>query len=113
MRLAFAWLRFRRVRWIAAAVAIPALWACNAPKLVPPPGTPNAVEQRDVVMSLNKQLDIVFLIDDSSSMSDLQRAMAMNLPSFMRELQNLPGGALDLHVGVVSSTMGAGIYSDV
>jgi hypothetical protein len=55
-----------------------------------------------------RQVDILFMIDDSSSMQTAQENLRANLPSFMDVLKGLPGGLPDLHVAVVSSDMGAG-----
>jgi len=52
-------------------------------------------------------LDILFMIDNSSSMTQLQQKMLDQDPSFMTVLQNLPNGLPNIHVAVVSSDMGA------
>jgi hypothetical protein len=56
----------------------------------------------------NRQLDLLFMVDNSSSMEAAQVNLAANLPSFMNVLKGLPGGLPDLHIGVVTSDMGAG-----
>jgi hypothetical protein len=58
--------------------------------------------------TLNRNLDILFMIDDSSSMSSLQTKLIEQFPAFMDVLKNLPGGLPNVHIGVVSSSMGAG-----
>jgi MYXO-CTERM domain-containing protein len=52
-------------------------------------------------------LDILFMIDNSSSMTELQQKMLEQDPSFMKVLQDLPNGLPNIHVAVVSSDMGA------
>jgi hypothetical protein len=59
------------------------------------------------------KLDIVFMVDDSRSMAPLQDKMRARLPDFMDVLRALPGGMPDVHIAVVSSSLGAGIYGDV
>jgi hypothetical protein len=54
------------------------------------------------------KLDLLFMVDNSSSMAPLQAKLAAGFTDFMTVLQSLPGGTPDLHVGVVSSSMGAG-----
>lgn len=54
------------------------------------------------------KLDLLFMIDDSASMSPLQVQMTASLPAFMDTLKHLPGGLPDLHLGVISSDLGAG-----
>jgi hypothetical protein len=56
----------------------------------------------------NRNVDILFMVDDSASMSPLQSKLTAQFPAFINVLENLPGGLPNLHVGVVSSSMGAG-----
>jgi hypothetical protein len=55
-----------------------------------------------------RALDILFMVDNSSSMTSMQAALAAGFTSFMNVIDSLPGGTPDLHIGVVSSDMGAG-----
>jgi hypothetical protein len=57
-----------------------------------------------------RKLDLLFMIDDSLSMQPLEDQMLANFPAFMQTLRALPGGLPDLHLGVVSSDMGAGMF---
>ena len=54
------------------------------------------------------KLDLLFLIDDSPSMAEEQANLARNFPRLIDALKKLPAGFPDLHLGVVSSDMGAG-----
>jgi hypothetical protein len=54
------------------------------------------------------KLDLLFMIDDSPSMSEEQANLARNFPRLIDALKKLPAGFPDLHLGVVSSDMGAG-----
>ena len=66
-----------------------------------------------VATSPNK-LDILFMVDNSSSMAPLQAKMAAQLPNFMNALINVATGQLpDLHVAVVSSSLGGGAWGNV
>jgi hypothetical protein len=57
--------------------------------------------------SINRNVDILFMVDDSSSM-DLQQAnLIRNFPTFMTRLQD-PPGLPNVHIAVVSQDMGAG-----
>ena len=105
-----ALLRWRTVRWIFCAAAVPALWACNSRKLVAPVGGPSAVVQQQFQQSVNRDLDILFMIDNSSSMAPLQTKLAAQLPTFMQVLTPLRP---NLHVAVISSSLGAGVFSNV
>jgi hypothetical protein len=60
-----------------------------------------------VSASINRNIDILFMVDDSSSM-DLQQAnLIRNFPTFMTRLQD-PPGLPNVHIAVVSQDMGAG-----
>ena len=96
-------------RWIVCVVGVVALWACNAPKLLPPSEPPSEVIHRTFVQSLNKQLDLLFMIDDSGSMEGSQAKLQRQLPDFMKALATVPD--LDLHLAVISSSLGAGTFS--
>ena len=63
---------------------------------------------RTFFQTLSRDVDILFLIDDSSSMSLAQRKLFADFPTFVTTLRNLPGGLPNVHIGVVSSDMGAG-----
>ena len=57
---------------------------------------------------LNRNVDILFLIDDSSSMGLVQNKLLQDFATFANTLQTLEGGMPDVHIGVISSDMGAG-----
>ena len=54
----------------------------------------------------NNEVDILFMIDNSSEMSSMQEKLYAQLPLFVQSLQNLPLPP-SLHIAVVSSDMGA------
>jgi hypothetical protein len=53
-------------------------------------------------------IDILFMVDNSSSMAALQGQLLAGFDTFMYVLENIPGGRPDLHIGVISSDLGAG-----
>jgi len=63
---------------------------------------------RRIEQPLSRDVDILFLIDDSSEMIPAQSKLRAALPSFVSALQGLPGGLPGLHVAVISTDMGAG-----
>ncbi|MCC6999726.1 MAG: VWA domain-containing protein [Deltaproteobacteria bacterium] len=63
------------------------------------------------IQNLNRDIDILFVIDNSGSMALEQSALATKLPDFINVLAALPGGLPNVHIGVVSSNMGAGTFS--
>jgi hypothetical protein len=56
----------------------------------------------------NRQADLLFVIDDSSSMTPLQTSLIANFPILMSTLRSFPGGLPNLHLAVVTSDLGAG-----
>lgn len=56
---------------------------------------------------VNNDLDLLFMIDNSSGMTVAQQKLAAQIPSFLQVLQQSPNGMPNLHIAVVSSDMGA------
>ena len=54
----------------------------------------------------NRELDILFVIDDSASTADKQVRLAAAFPQMMDVLAQIDGGLPNLHIGVVTSDMG-------
>jgi hypothetical protein len=100
-----SWWRF--TRWAALGAAAPALWACTSRTLEAPVITPTATQTMKFTQKINNEIDILFMIDDSSSMTAMQQKLQQQLPTFMQVLENLPTGLPSLHVAVVTSDMGA------
>jgi hypothetical protein len=101
-------------RWTLASMmilrvgAVGALVACDPvvepPVVDPPPATLQTVVE--VPATPNRDLDLLFVVDDSPSMLDKQTNLTANFPSFLDRLQAVPGGLPNLHVGVVTTDMG-------
>jgi hypothetical protein len=72
-------------------------------KVIPEQGR---VEYKDIPVTVNRNIDILFVIDDSGSMADKQSNLANNFPSFINVLNTIEGGLPDIHLGVTSSDMG-------
>jgi hypothetical protein len=112
--------RWRRVwavtRWVAVASALPLIWACNARTLEAPVPNPVSVVNNTFQASLNREIDILFMVDNSQSMLPLQAKLIAQFPVFMNVLKMVPAGngagtALpDIHVAVVSSDTGPGQF---
>jgi hypothetical protein len=81
--------------------------AAVAPLQTPDAGTSHMTEF-SILLSPQRAIDILFTIDNSPSMEPKQKALANNFPKMITALMALPGGLPDVHIGVVSSNMGAG-----
>src|ERR1700712_2487111 len=65
------------------------------------------VENKDIPVKINRDVDILFVVDDSPSMLDKQANLAANFPNFINVLNTIQGGLPDVHIGVVTSDLGA------
>jgi hypothetical protein len=72
-------------------------------KVIPQQGR---VEAKDIPVNVNRDLDLLFLIDDSPSMADKQANLAKNFPHFIDVLSSIPGGLPSIHIGVATSDIG-------
>ena len=97
---------FRVCRWFGLAAVAPVLWACNARSVERPVLKPEQSYQKDFQQSINRNVDLLFMVDNSSSMRPLQNNLRANFPTFMQRLME-PPGLPNIHVAVVSSDMGA------
>jgi len=96
------------MRWAGLAMAVPALWACNSRSLEAPVITPSRTFMGTFQETLNRKIDILFMIDNSSSMQESQANLQANFPRFMDVLKALPDGLPDVHIAVISSDMAIG-----
>lgn len=78
------------------------LSACNDPSVVV--GGLHEVAALRAVQ--NRNLDLLFVIDDSPSTIDKQASLANAFPTMIDVLSQVDGGLPDLHIGVVTSDMG-------
>ncbi len=53
-------------------------------------------------------LDVLFMVDNSTSTADKQDIFAAAFPTFVAAIDNFPGGRPNLHMGVISSTADLG-----
>lgn len=68
------------------------------------------VEVREVTPGGPLELDVLFVIDNSGSMAEEQQSLVDNFHILINQLETLPGGLPSIHVGVVSTDLGAGGY---
>ena len=60
-----------------------------------------------VTQKVNGNLDLLFVINNSSSMKSMQQKLSEQLPTFMQVLEGMPNGLPNVHIAVVSADMGA------
>jgi hypothetical protein len=64
------------------------------------------VEAKDIPVTVNRDVDLLFVIDDSPSMADKQGNLIRNFGEFIKVLATIQGGLPNIHIGVVTSDMG-------
>jgi hypothetical protein len=101
-------IRWKNLRWVSLAASIPAIWACSAHDLEAPKPLPEKQSEVKKEVNSKRELDIIFMMDDSGSMKQEQENLQRNFPKFIKILQDIKGGLPDVHIGVVSSNVGAG-----
>jgi hypothetical protein len=67
-------------------------------------------EKKLIPVGSNRNIDILFVIDNSGSMGEEQASLGTNFPKFMAVLNGIEGGLPNVHIGVVSSNVGVGGY---
>lgn len=77
------------------------------------PGDWGGKEPQFFRQDVENAVDIVFMIDNSASTEQMQANLTRNFPTFVNVLKSLPAGLPDLHVGLVTSSLGAGAFADV
>jgi hypothetical protein len=94
---------------VLAVLVIPlVLWACTGHPLLAPTPMPEKQNDQYYEVKTSRDIDILFVVDNSPSMSDKQRNLVRNFPIFMQELKQIEGGLPNVHIGVVSTDLGAG-----
>src|SRR5215813_3716812 len=90
-----------------AALAVGVLAGCPDRSIDKVDPLQGRVEAKDIPVNINRDIDLLFLIDDSPSMADKQANLADSFPKFIQLLSSLPGGLPSVHIGVATSDMGA------
>jgi len=70
------------------------------------------VEVLSVPATVNKDVDVLFMVDDSPSTLDKTTNLRTSFPAFINMLAGVPGGLPSLHIGVVTSDLGTKGASD-
>lgn len=98
---------------LAGLVAGSLLTGCPDREVTDVPPLQDNVLDKTIPVSLNRNLDILFVIDNSGSMRAEQQNLVDNFDDFINVLNTIEGGLPDVHIGVVSSNVGAAGASGV
>lgn len=82
-------------------------WACTERQLAAVE-LHQSREQTEIDVDVNRDVDILFVIDNSGSMSEEQNSLATNFNRFIDVLKRAEGGLPNVHLGVISTDLGAG-----
>jgi hypothetical protein len=85
--------------------ALAGLAACQKP-------SPVEVATVEKHVSMSNNLDVLFVIDNSASTADKQKLFASNFAALAQTLDSFPTGRPNLHIGVVSTSVGTGSDAD-
>jgi len=66
---------------------------------------------KDIPVEINRDIDILFVVDNSGSMAEEQASLQQNFNRFINVLANIEGGLPNVHIGVVSTDVGAGPFN--
>jgi len=72
---------------------------------------PIIVSEVSVPQSAERDVDILFVIDNSGSMKDEQDNVRANFSALMERLREVKGGLPNIHVGVASTDLGTGMFT--
>jgi hypothetical protein len=65
-------------------------------------------EFKSIPVQINRDVDLLFVVDNSGSMREEQDSLAANFPEFINVLNTIEGGLPNIHLGVISTDVGAG-----
>ena len=103
-------LTWRCLRWALVVPVLPlAFWACTSHPLTQPVPQPEQQTNIYIDVSPKRVLDLVFMIDNSPSMTPKQDKLKAQFPKLIAALVDpLTGNLPDLHVAIINSDLGTG-----
>lgn len=95
------------MRVAVAAIALVTLAGCPDRTISEVTTDQGSVEYKNIPVTVNRDIDILFLVDDSPSMLDKQNNLKANFPNFINVLNTIEGGLPNIHLGVATSDLGS------
>ncbi len=92
---------------LAGCVALVPLVSCAPPERGAAADTKRAAITSTDAGASDRNVDILFMIDNSSEMTSMQKKLALQMPTFVQALESLSDGLPNLHIAVISSDLGA------
>lgn len=100
----------RTISFLALPLFATLVLACNQREISSVEPRPSGEERIEFPVEKNRNIDILFVVDDSFSMDAEQRSLALEFPKMIDVLQQIEGGLPNVHIGVISTDLGAGPY---
>ncbi len=98
----------RRIAIVAASIAtVTTLAGCPSREVSKVDIGQQKQDRKDIPVVAERDIDILFVVDDSESMKDEQASLANNFPRFIAALEGIEGGLPNVHIGVISTNVGA------
>ena len=101
----------RRLEALALILPIALLSACPAREVAQIDPTQQKTEYKDIPVQLNRDVDLLFMVDNSGSMIEEQTSLVNNFSSFINVLNTIQGGLPNVHIGVITTDLGVGPYA--
>jgi hypothetical protein len=96
---------------LAGTVTVALLAGCPSREVAKVDPKPTKEGQSSIPVEINRDIDILFVIDNSGSMAEEQASLAANFGRFINVLENIEGGLPNVHLGIVSTDTGAGPFN--
>jgi len=90
---------------VGASVALPSLFACLDHPLKPVKYDQSQEKQEGIALTVNKDVDILFVIDNSGSMGEEQATLAANFERFINVLER-PDVEANYRIGITTTDNG-------
>jgi len=98
--------KWRFLGFVSMALILCITLACiNRPMKNAPP-LPIIASVMSIPQSAERDIDLLFIIDNSGSMAEEQLLLTQQFSALMAELKNITGGLPNVHIGVTSSDLG-------
>ena len=103
----------RAVFAVAATTMLVTSFGCPAREVSKLTPQPTSEVLQEIPIDINRDLDLLFVIDNSNSMREEQVSLSQNFPRFIEVLEGIEGGLPNVHIGVISTDMGVGPGNNV
>jgi hypothetical protein len=96
---------------LGLALLLATLTGCPTREVSELEAAPANESRRDIPVVTNRDVDILFVIDNSISMEEEQQKLRENFPRFIDVLNTIEGGLPNVHIAVISSDAGIEPFS--